>query len=117
MTLTETLQLKEKFLNYEDLRALDYCERRWKEEGCPTERWQVINFLEKMLHELKDHGGYPKVLLLRKKEIQRGAYTIPQPGEEKPGAGVRFTAPSHPKIPQEWIERATKDCLQMREKV
>ena len=81
MTLTETLQLKERFLKFEDLRALDYCEKRWREEGHPTERWQVINFLEKMLHELKDQGGYPKVLLLRKKEIQRQQFTIRKPGE------------------------------------
>lgn len=81
MTLTQTLQLKEKYLQFDDLRALDYCERRWTEEGCPTERWQVINFLEKMLRELKDQGGYPKVLLLRKKEIQRNTFTIQQPGE------------------------------------
>jgi len=85
MTLTETLQLKERFLMYEDLRALDYCERRWKEDGCPTERWQVINFLEKMLCELKDQGGYPKVLLLRKKEIQRRTFTLQKPGEPTAG--------------------------------
>jgi hypothetical protein len=81
MTLTETLQLKEHFLKFEDLRALDYCEKRWKDEGRPTERWQVINFLERMLQELKDQGGYPKVLLLRKKEIQRREFAIRQPGE------------------------------------
>jgi hypothetical protein len=81
MTLTQTLQLKERFLKFEDMRALDYCERRWKEEGCPTERWQVINFLERMLRELRDQGGYPKVLLLRKKEIQRREFTIQKPGE------------------------------------
>jgi hypothetical protein len=83
MTLTETLQIKERFLKFEDMRALDYVERRWKEEGCPTERWQLINFLEKMLRELRDRGGYPKVLLLRKKEIQRRTYTIPQPDEAR----------------------------------
>lgn len=82
MTLTETHQLKEKFLKFEDMRALDYCEKRYKEAGEPTERWQVINFFERMLQELKNQGGYPKVLLLRKKEIQRQTYTIPQPGEE-----------------------------------
>jgi len=86
MTLTETLQLKEKYLQYEDLRALDYCEKRWQEAGRPTERWQMINFLERMLTELKNQGGYPRVLLLRKKEIQRGAYTIPQPGDIPEGA-------------------------------
>ena len=84
MTLTQTLQLKEKYLQYDDLRAMDYCEKRYREAGEPTERWQVINFLEKMLRELKDKGGYPKVLLLRKKEIQRQQFTIQQPGETPP---------------------------------
>jgi len=82
MTLTETLQLKEKYLQYDDLRALAYCEKRYQQEGCPTERWQVINFLERMLRELKEQGGYPKVLLLRKKEIQRRTYMLPQRSEE-----------------------------------
>ena len=78
MTLTESLQLKEKYLQYDDLRAFDYCEKRWREEGRPKERWRLINFLEKMLQELKEtFGVYPKVLLLRKKEIQRGTYAIP----------------------------------------
>src|SRR6266436_6019614 len=79
MTLTETLQIKERYLQFEDLRALAYCEKRWQEAGCPVERWQIINFLERMLQELKAAGpGYPKVLLLRKKEIQRNAFTVPQ---------------------------------------
>src|SRR5215831_5123145 len=82
MTLTETLQLKERYLQYNDLRALDYCEKRYHQEGCPTERWQVINFLERMLQELKEQGGYPKVLLLRKKEIQRRTFTIPELAQE-----------------------------------
>src|SRR5258706_1777417 len=81
MTLTETLQLKERFLKFEDLRALDHCEKRWKEEGSPTERWQLINFLEKMLRELQEQGGYPKVLLFRKKQIQRREFAIREPGE------------------------------------
>ena len=84
MTLTQTLQLKEKYLQYNDLRALNYCERRYKEAGEPTDRWQLINFLEKMLRELKAQGGYPKVLLFRKKQIQRKEYTIPEPSEETP---------------------------------
>jgi len=81
MTLTETLQIRERFLRYEEGRALEYCERRWKEEGSPTERWQVVNFLEKMLRELKDTGGYPKVLLFRKKQIQRREFEIVRPVE------------------------------------
>jgi hypothetical protein len=82
MTLTETLQLNERFLKFEDLRALDYCEKRWLEENRPLKRWEMFNFIEKMLQELKANGiGYPKVLLLRKKEIQRQQFTIPQPGQ------------------------------------
>jgi hypothetical protein len=76
----------EKYLQYGDLRALDYCEKRWQQEGRPTERWQLINFIERMLQELKANGiGYPKVLLLRKKELQRNTFTIQQPGEAPVG--------------------------------
>jgi|SRR5215469_16544994 len=110
MTLTETLRLKEKYLKFEDMRALDYCEKRYKEAGEPRERWQLINFLEQMLRELRDRGGYPKILLLRKKELQRRTYTIPQKGEPNPAR--TFTLPSHPKIPQEWINQATSQYSQ-----
>ncbi|MGB2645460.1 MAG: hypothetical protein WBG02_06475 [Candidatus Acidiferrum sp.] len=83
MTLTETLQLKERFLKFEDLRALDYCEKRWLEENRPIKRWELFNFIEKMLKELEANGiGYPKVLLLRKKEIQRKTFTPAQQSEE-----------------------------------
>jgi hypothetical protein len=86
MTLTETLQIKERYLKFEDMRALDYAEKRYQEAGCPTERWELFNFLERMLQELKASGlGYPKVLLLRKKQIQRQQFTIQQPGETSAG--------------------------------
>ena len=82
MTLTETRQLKERFLKFEDLRTLDYCGRRWLEEKRPGKRWEMFDFIERMLQELKANGmGYPKVLLLRKKEIQRREFAIRQPGE------------------------------------
>lgn len=77
MTLTEILQIKEQYLQYQDLRAMDYCEKRWQAEGKPATKWGMVNFLERMLQELKRNGiGYPKVLLLRKKEIQREAFTL-----------------------------------------
>ncbi len=89
MTLTETLQIKERYLRYEDLRALAYVERRWKQDGCPVSKWDLVNFLERMLQELKATGiGYPKVLLLRKKEIQRNAFTIATADGGKPAAVV-----------------------------
>jgi hypothetical protein len=78
MTLTETLQLDEKFLKLEDLRALEYCEKRWQQEGRPVSRWKLVNFIERMLQALHHNGiGYPKILLRRKKEIQRLEF-IPQ---------------------------------------
>jgi hypothetical protein len=77
MMLTQILQIKGRYLRFEDMRALDYCEKRWEQEGRPVMRWELINFIEKMLTELKATGvGYPKVLLLRKKEIQRNSFTI-----------------------------------------
>ena len=80
MTLTETLRINEGYLKFEDLGALDYCEKRWQESGRPMSKWEMVNFLERMLQELKANGpGYPRVLLLRKKEIQRNAFTIEKP--------------------------------------
>lgn len=76
MTLTEALQIKARFLQFEDMSALDYCDKRWQAEGCPTKRWEVVNFIEQMIQELSAGNGYPKVLLLRKKEIQRGEFAI-----------------------------------------
>ncbi len=74
----------EDLLQLSGMRALDYCEMEWQKAGCPTERWHLINFLEKMLRELKSRGGYPKVLLYRKKQIQRREFAIQQPGEAPP---------------------------------
>lgn len=80
MTLTRILRIEERYLKYEDLRALAYCEKRWQQEGFPIKRWDLVNFIERMLKELQDSGvGYPKVLLLRKKEIQRRAFTLEEP--------------------------------------
>jgi hypothetical protein len=89
MTLTETLQIKERYLSYEDLRVLAYVESGWRQDGCPVSKWDLVNFLERMLRELTAAGtGYPKVLLLRKKEIQRNAFTIAKADGGKPGAEV-----------------------------
>lgn len=113
MTLTETLQLKHKYLQCEDLRALEHCEQRWLEEGCPAERWALVNFIEKMLKELKASGiGYPKILLLRKKEIQRREFV--------PGV----TAETETKnsntsglIPADWIAQANRESRENWEKM
>jgi hypothetical protein len=87
MTLTKTLRIKEEYLQFEDLRAMDYCEKRWQQEGRPATKWEMVNFIERMLRELRQNGiGYPKVLLLRKKEIQRQQFKVEQPGETPAGS-------------------------------
>jgi|SRR5215470_14563103 len=83
MTLTGTLRIEERYLQFEDLQALAYCEKRWQEEGRPATRWEMVNFIERMLQELQQNGiGYPKVLLLRKKEMQRRTFSL-EPTEER----------------------------------
>jgi hypothetical protein len=94
MTLTQTLQIQERYLQYEDLRAMAFSEKRWQQEGRPSTKWEMVNFLELMLRELKQNGiGYPKVLLLKKKEIQRGTFRL-EPVEERDGPSVPRTANS-----------------------
>ena len=95
MTLTETLRIEERYLQFEDLRAMAYCERRWQEDGRPATRWGMFSFIERMLRELQQTGvGYPKVLLLRKKEIQRGTFAL-EPREERNGPKELQTENGH----------------------
>jgi len=71
---------------------MEYCQKRWQQEGRPAARWEMFNFIERMLQELQQNGtGYPKVLLLRKKEIQRRTFTL-EPREERDG-------PREPQMP------------------
>ena len=84
ITSTETLQIKERYLKYEDMRALEHCEKRWELAGSPVKRWELINFIERMLIELKAIGiGYPKILLLRKKQIQRREFDAESAAEKE----------------------------------
>jgi hypothetical protein len=36
MTLTKILQIKEHYLKFEDMRALDYFEKRWEQDARPS---------------------------------------------------------------------------------
>jgi len=49
---------------------------RADDQARPAIRWGMVNFIELMLRELQHNGvGFPKVLLLRKKQIQRRSIT------------------------------------------
>ena len=118
MTLTQTLRIEERYLQFQDLNAMAYCEKRWQQEGRPGARWEMISFIERMLQELKQNGiGYPKVLLLRKKEIQRGTFALlPCEAQATNREAVKYTAGEHPRIPAEWIRQAEQEFMQQDKK-
>jgi hypothetical protein len=72
MTLTHLLEIKISLLNFEDLRSLAVAERLWNKAGMPSEPGRLCSFLEQTLKHLVEDGvGYPKVLLKRKKQLDR----------------------------------------------
>jgi hypothetical protein len=92
MTLTETLQIRERFLKFEDMRALDYVERRWKENGRPTERWKLINFLENMLRELENQEATRRYFCCEKKKFSDARLRSPNPARSCPEIAPVLTA-------------------------
>ena len=72
MTLTSLLEIKSEYLQCDDSRALMMAERLWLQRGAPIEPKALCDTLEAILIQLSREGiYYPKVLLLRKKELQR----------------------------------------------
>jgi hypothetical protein len=90
MTLTSLLEINRKFLEYDDERALSIAERRWRERGSPREPEALCEALEDILTHFTEEGiYYPKILLLRKKQLQRGTWKP----KNKPAASQRRTTP------------------------
>jgi hypothetical protein len=59
--------------------AVRYCEARWHEKGCPREPDALAGFLDGVLKFCVEVGyRYPKVFLLRLKQLQRGEW---RPGD------------------------------------
>jgi hypothetical protein len=77
MSFKSLLRIDEDLLGYEDRKAFDFCEQRWERAGRPKKKWDVVPFIESLLKEfIATDLPYPRVLLLRKKEIQRGTFTL-----------------------------------------
>jgi hypothetical protein len=92
MSFKSLLRIDEDLLEYEDQRAFDFCEEKWNSAGRPTKKWKLVSFIESLLKEFIASGlQYPRVLLLRKKEIQRGTFAI----DERVTASVQTRATAH----------------------
>jgi hypothetical protein len=90
MSFKSLLHVDEKLLDYEDRRAFDFCEETWNRAGRPTKKWDVIPFIESLLKEfIASELSYPRVLLLRKKELQRGTFSLDAPRETVTRANAR----------------------------
>jgi hypothetical protein len=113
MTVETILHLKPALLTcYDD--AVAILQQAWEERNRTTESIALVTVLSAAMDRCNRQGvTYPRVFLLRKGQLQRGEFqprreirTLPDPGK------VTFTAPSHPKIPDEWIERAVKESVE-----
>jgi hypothetical protein len=76
MTLTSLLEIDQRLLACGDERALQEANRLWARRGSPVARKELCEALESILVELVQSGaGYPKILLKRKKQLERGDWT------------------------------------------
>ena len=83
MTLTETLQIKERYLKFEDMRALDYAEKRWQEDGCPIKQVGVDQLPRTDAARTKSCWAW----------LSQGALT-PKKGD----SAQRFHSPTEPRV-------------------
>jgi hypothetical protein len=75
MTLAETLGIDETRIPPSCHFALAYAERRWQELGSPTDVEALAKMLDTAIRFCADNElRYPKVLLLRLKQLQRGEW-------------------------------------------
>jgi hypothetical protein len=91
VTLTSLLEIKIGMLSFEDQRALYMAEEIWLASGSPSEPRALCVALEEVLSALNRAGVYyPKVLLLRKKQLERGTWT-PRRTKTPPTASTNST--------------------------
>jgi hypothetical protein len=90
LTLTSLLEINTQFVEPDDERALLIAERRWSTRGSPCNPKALCESLEETLRHLTKQGiHYPKILLLRKKQLQRGTWKP----EDQPSSGQMCPTP------------------------
>jgi hypothetical protein len=75
LTLTRLLEIKLSFLPYQEEKVLSVADRIWREHGAPTDPEPLSEAIEAALRYCVEEGiTYPRILLKRKKQLQRGAW-------------------------------------------
>ena len=81
MRLVDLLAINEDRLPRESTQAMRYIEGLWQERGCPAELSSLESFLDKALEMCtRVQFRYPRVALLRLKQLQRGEWKPPGKG-------------------------------------
>jgi len=76
MDLLDLLEVNKDRLPSDTQRAASYIERAWLEARRPTEPEALAHFLDGRLRFCSENGfRYPRVLLLRLKQLQRGEWS------------------------------------------
>ena len=94
MTLIRLLEVNVKLILPEDSRALDLAEIVWRKRGCPTTQAELTDLLERVLKLCAREGiPYPKIILKRKKQLERGEWSpnAPQPATSRSTGGTTQT--------------------------
>lgn len=87
MTLTRLLEIDRNLLEPEAERGLALAETWWVQNGSPREPGPLCQFLETVLQRCKETGVcYPRIVLRRKKELERGTW---RPSAASPSAASR----------------------------
>ncbi len=75
MSLTHVLEINRDLLDDEELHGLDFAEHLYALRGCPKESRQLCEALEEILvWSVRQGLIYPRILLLRKKQLERGTW-------------------------------------------
>lgn len=75
MTLTSLLGIKLSLIRIDEDRGLQFAERVWESRGRPLSGTALVDTLESILTDCTESGvPYPRILLKRKKEIERGTW-------------------------------------------
>jgi hypothetical protein len=78
--LLDLLEVNRDRIPHKSLQAVRYLQRRWEECGCPAKPAPLQEILDKAINFCPSVGLiYPKVILLRLKQMQRGEWAPPSP--------------------------------------
>jgi len=88
--------------------ALAILENEYKLAGAPKDTAGLTAILARTLDRCDRCGiRWPRIFLARKGQLIRGEFRPRDPSATS--AGLKFTTPTHPKIPQEWIDAAVEE--------